>query len=563
MEAIEHEEHEKELEDEIEDIKEDIKKESEIASLLSSIGYTTREYPNGITLGLDLKAIPGSRGVHVDIVHVLDMRNAKYGRTHLAMQSSVLESINRKVDYYLKDVGLGEMLSSREIVTPHGRREIITLKSTSGKSSALHETRSVYVVYKEGTVGPRDLDWLTDSARIIPANEFSLIQKSDSRSLQQEVKNAIQDGKWKELDAGYRTSWMSILPLIIGIASLMGIAASLLTGSGALILPLIAAVLSIPASLYLYRRADSHFAAFDNSQEIELAKLASIGESARLRKTSALNEEKLQMIGDLNFIITPLMGGAIVAIESRDVDAAVSSLLAIMDECVLHYPLKEEPEGTNKGLKKFLKVFEELGGISEEQRVGLSLAYVGVSGYLQSPLPLSEVLEFATTLSQALFDCGILSSEVKASFDDNLNITGMTEWVRTHPMPEDVPIDPVETKHESELKESGESGIDEDTLAEMAAAGLEHNPDEVGPDAAEFEPDEDSLSSEEVSCPVADSEDEVVLVAETVQTKLSEDGSEAEEPLTGSEIVEKAQSKRKSKSSREPLVRKESEAVKA
>lgn len=560
MEAVEQENtDEKEIEPEVK-----AKGESEIVALLSATGYRTREYSNGICMGLALKPIPGSRGVHVDIVHVLDMRNAKFGRTPLAMQSAVLESINKRVELCLEDAGIGDRLITREVVAPHGTREITALRTNSGSSSALHETRSVYVVYANDSVGPRDLDWLTDTSRVIRANEFSLLQKSDSRSLQQEVKNSIKDSKWNDLNIAYRTSWMSILPLITFVASCIGIAASLITGTGSILLPFVVAALSLPAFLYLYRKADSHFSAFDESRGIEFAKISSIGDGSRLRTTASANEEKMKLVGDLNFVVTPLMGGAIVAAEDRDIDAAASSLVALMDECVLHSPLKDAPKGSERGLLKFLKLFEELGtGFDEDQAAKLGVAYTAISGHIQSPVDFNELLQHIATLTQALFDCGILTREVKDSFDDNLNFTGMKKYVDDHPMPVDVPIPPVPPKASVVPSETDVEEIDEDALAEMAAAGLDV------PSSKSSEVDT-SGSSEEVDSPVdesstevSDSEKEPVSVAETIQTKLSEDGSEAEAPMTGSEVVEIVRSKRKSKETGSTMTAKEREAVKA
>ena len=82
------------------------KKKHDISDALEVTGHFTTRYPNGLTLGVRLEAIPGTRGVHVDVIYVLDLREAEFGKSGLAMRAAVLESINRSLPRVLGDVGL-------------------------------------------------------------------------------------------------------------------------------------------------------------------------------------------------------------------------------------------------------------------------------------------------------------------------------------------------------------------------------------------------------------------------------------------------------------------------
>jgi len=94
------------------------KKKNDISDALEVTGHFTTRYPNGLTLGVRLEAIPGTRGVHVDVVYVLDLREAEFGKSGLAMRAAVLESINRTLSRVLGDVGLDEFMNEQTVLTP-------------------------------------------------------------------------------------------------------------------------------------------------------------------------------------------------------------------------------------------------------------------------------------------------------------------------------------------------------------------------------------------------------------------------------------------------------------
>ena len=110
------------------------KKEHEISAALEVTGHFTVRYPNGLTLGVRLESVPGTRGVHVDVVYVLDLREAEFGTSGLAMRAAVLESINRSLPRVLGDVGLEEFLKEQTVLTPWGRVRLPLLRGSSGKT---------------------------------------------------------------------------------------------------------------------------------------------------------------------------------------------------------------------------------------------------------------------------------------------------------------------------------------------------------------------------------------------------------------------------------------------
>ena len=66
----------------------DEQKEYDISRSLKLTGHVTTRYANGLTLGVRMEAIPGTRGVHVDIVFVLDLREAAFGKGGLRLDES-------------------------------------------------------------------------------------------------------------------------------------------------------------------------------------------------------------------------------------------------------------------------------------------------------------------------------------------------------------------------------------------------------------------------------------------------------------------------------------------
>ncbi len=397
---------------------------SDITKVLKSAGHRTVEYPNGLVLGIRLVGIPGTRGVHMDIVHVLDLRRAKFGRSNLAVQAAILESISRPMENLLADIEMDDHLGMKFLLSPLGKMELKVLRSFDESSTSLvHETRTVYAVFSEGS-SSRDLLWLTDSSRIVPDSELALLLSSDSRSHLNAVQKSVCSDKWGYLEGGYKRAWFGILPVVMGIFGGLGIVGSFMVG-GTLLIPLGVSIISFLLAIWMFRTANSAMNNFQETLNSELQEMACIGDTARIE--SAINENTtcLEIVGTLNFIITPLMDSATIAMERGDLDDSINSLCSILDECVRFAPLTSSNElrlSGDPGLEKFIGLFKHLGlALQDGEEEALGLSYVALTGHHSSPVKEHELLEHLGNLNNLLFDVGALSPEVKNRIDDLLN----------------------------------------------------------------------------------------------------------------------------------------------
>ncbi len=403
----------------------------DIELALQKTGHYTCSYPNGFTVGVRLEAIPNTRGVHVDVVMVLDMRVARFGKSGLAMRAAVLETVNRPLTKILDDVGLSGRLQERSFFTARGRVRLPVLISPDGKrSSFVHETRNVYVV--TGSVRPSiDLSWLTDSKRIVPASEFTLVRNSDARALLPSLNKVVDREKWVALERAVKFGWWSMAA--VASTLLGGLSFVNALGAGQMApLPLLMMVVSLFSLLYLYRACDVHLQRFNSSCIIEKERLDVLGDKNRIEQAIHENRSMLSLVGDLNFIVSPLMASAAESLRDDDLSGAITSACAVLDECVRHSTSKGDATGLfgskDEGLNKFLGLFESLGASTEKER--LALAYVALSGYPDTPIPESELAEHIGVLNNTLFDAGILRPHVKDAVDDILNQWAMEITVK-------------------------------------------------------------------------------------------------------------------------------------
>jgi hypothetical protein len=198
-----------------------------------------------------------------------------------------------------------------------------------------------------------------------------------------------------------------------------------------------------------------------------------LGDADRISKSIIENEDKLVLIGDLNFVVSPLIATAGRALEEGDVDAAVSASCSVLDECVRLAPLESSSNSgamrsTDVGLRKFLGLFEDLGGVDEEE--SLALAYVGLTGHVTKAITFGETVEHLTQLNNALYQIGALRPDIKASIDDHLNQRGMKEAIEE--IDKELAYDDVETpevvkKSEPDIVEEVESVSQEDDDVEL------------------------------------------------------------------------------------------------
>lgn len=523
---------------------------SDITKILKSADYWTVDYPNGLVLGIRPIGIPSTRDVHLDVVHVLDLRRAKFGRSNLAVQAAILESVNRPVENLLRDVEMDGLLDTKSLLSPLGRIEFKVLRSFNKDSiSNIHETRTIYAIFKEGSSN-RDFSWLTDISRILPNNELPLLLSSDSRSQFHAVQTRVNPDKWNDLESGYKKAWFGVLPVLMGIFSGLGIFGSLIAG-GSLLIPLIVCSISIPLALWIFKNARSAIKSFQDSLNSELKEMVKIGDAERVEAALAENTTSLEIVGTLNFIITPLMHSAAEAMERGDVDGSIISLCSVLDECVRFAPLSPRSELTlsgDPGLEKFITLFKNLGlAFQEGEEEALGLAYVALTGHSSSPVMESELIEHLGTLNNLLFDIGALSPEVKNKIDDLLNFRAGGKMIEELNQELAIPDD-FEALISTESALSDEERALHDEIAETYPIErlTEKTEDESG-SAFEPEPEESeddtSLQPSEESHPVIVAETVSEGPNEIVQARLGPE----EVPETGDTVVKRARKRERSR----------------
>ena len=257
-------------------------KARDVEIALVETGHQVHEYTNGLTVGLRLAVVPGKRGVHADIAYVLDLREARFGKSSLAMKAAVLESIGRPLQSVLYDIGLSDRLTALSMSTVWGRLSMPALrnKSDSG-ASMIHETRTVYAIVNDARPS-KDLSWLTDDSRIMTIDEFSSYRTSDVRSTLAELQNSIGSDKWDTVQRVMKVGWIAILPVIMAVSGLVGSIMVLAQGAGSLLLPLTSLGLGIPIALLLLLDSRRNFKEFKAMVTKEESDLLEVGDGRRV-----------------------------------------------------------------------------------------------------------------------------------------------------------------------------------------------------------------------------------------------------------------------------------------
>ncbi len=404
------------------------KEDYDIETALKLTEHFTSRYPNGLTLGVRLEAVPGTKGVHVDIVFVLDLRKAEFGKGGLAMRAAVLETVNRDLERVLGDVGLVGFLQEQSVLTPFGRVRLPLMRGTKNDSlSLMHETRTVYVI-TESAKPSADLTWLTETCRIVTADQFALIRQSDARSKLPDLKKSVEGSKWNLLETGISRGWfgvLSLLALAIGLSSLIAV---ILAGSGSLLIPVIASAAAGVVGGWLLSSSRNSISSFVETLTREQEQLRTVGDASRITKSIEENEEKLQLIGNVNFVVSPLVAEAAAAMKNSNLEKTVNISCTVLDECVRLSPAEASSKSLlmgDSGLRKFIGLFEHLGGDIEEEK--LALGYVGLTGHLLRPINFGEAVSHLTELVNALYNIGALRPDIKEGIDDHLNFGSMKE----------------------------------------------------------------------------------------------------------------------------------------
>ncbi len=458
------------------------KEDYDLETALKLTEHFTSRYPNGLTLGVRLDAVPGTKGVHVDIVFVLDLRKAEFGTGGLAMRAAVLETVNRDLERVLSDVGLVGFLHEHNVLTPFGRVRLPLMRGMKNDSlSLMHETRTVYVI-TENAKPSADLTWLTATGRIVTADQFALIRQSDARSKLPDLKKSVEGSKWNLLETGIARGWfgvLSLLALAIGLSSLIAV---ILAGSGSLLLPVIASAAAGAIGGWLLSSSRNSITSFVETLSREKEQLKTVGDASRITKSIEENEEKLQLIGHVNFVISPLVAEAAAAMKNSNLEKTVNISITVLDECVRLSPAEASSKSllmADSGLRKFIGLFEYLGGSIEEEK--LALGYVGLTGNLLRPINFGEAVSHLTELVNALYNIGAIRPDIKEGIDNHLNFSSYNETLeilnkdlaKPGPTFDESPKvpQPIEVEDDEEIPqivESGEEESDEiDELTEM------------------------------------------------------------------------------------------------
>jgi hypothetical protein len=293
--------------------------------------------------------------------------------------------------------------------------------------SLMHETRTVYVI-TESAKPSADLTWLTETGRIVTADQFALIRQSDARSKLPDLKKSVEGSKWNLLETGIERGWfgvLSLLALAIGLSSLIAV---ILAGSGSLLIPVIASAAAGALGGWLLSSSRNSISSFVETLTREQEQLKTVGDALRITKSIEENEEKLQLIGHVNFVISPLVAEAAAAMKNSNLEKTVNISCTVLDECVRLSPAEVSSKSLlmgDSGLRKFIGLFEYLGGNVEEEK--LALGYVGLTGHMLRPINFGEAVSYLTDLVNSLYNIGAIRPDIKEGIDDHLNFGSMKE----------------------------------------------------------------------------------------------------------------------------------------
>jgi len=440
--------------------------------------HRVRRLPNGIITGVRLAGVKGARAVHLDIVHVLDLRLARLGKTTLSMQAAVLETMQRETDAVLRDVGLDGMMHERAYWTAAGKISMSVLDH-EGKYSLVYETRTAYVVHD----GPRpssDFAWLTEPSRVVPASEFQLSRRSDMRAMSNELSRQIDSEKWSLLERSM-SGWYVILAVGASLSGLVGVSLSLASGNS-IIVPALAACIGLAFVLLAVHRTRKVVTAFRESVNSETSRLRELGDASRIRNSLHESDSHLKLVCDLNFVISPLAVETAKAVANKDLEAAIRTASGVVDECVRASPGRAEVADTklggDEGLAKFLGLFESLGSLTEERAASLALAYVGLSSPGPSGLKEETLMGHLTALNFALYEVGLLRPDAKDQIDDLLNMRALEVAVQSTAVEPDEMDGVSEPDVEKWTRETAEDQLDAPIPGQQASSSVS---DETAP----------------------------------------------------------------------------------
>ncbi len=455
-------------------------KSHDVARVLLDSGHRVAQLPNGVTLGVRLEGIPYSCGVHVDVVFVVDLRRARFGRGPFAMKTALWPIVTQRLDSLLEHVALSDVLKTRTILTQRGRISFDVLEHPDGRSTSfIHETRTIYVV--TGDLRPTvDLSWLTRPSRVVTAEEFPLVRASDIRASRPVLEEVVDAEKWEDLESLIRSTWISIF--LTGLAALLFLSYAVGLGSTSLLVhgPLIIAAAGLAVVVvWLQLRAGRLFRAFVETTEREIRALQRSDDVGIVERHFSEAGDALRILESLQIRVPPLLISAAEALRSHDCNVAVQLASAILDDCVTLSTFgvvsDDEFATADTGLGVFLGLFDVL--VPHFDRAQLAHAYVALtSASLSEDIGEDEIAEHLGTLANALFDMGVLGPDAKEEVDDILNAWAMeyTAQRLSRELGEETPADDTDSEESisgSSLGTERDSVQTEEELAVLRMLG--------------------------------------------------------------------------------------------
>lgn len=509
------------------------KEEYDIVNALEQANHITRTYSNGLTLGIRFNPIPGTRTVHADMVYVFDWRRAIFPRNSMALKAAILEVFERNTQDVFRDFGLDHRLDVIERRTTKGSIELPVLsQEKGGKSSFLQETRSIYVVTKD-TAPVVDFSWLTDPGRVVGVDNFLLARKSDIRSVVPEIEKRIEKAKWDLLQSGIEFTWAGILSAIFALISALTAFYTYLTQAASILFPIIAAIAGFSACLGSIILGRRKVTAFNMMLTREREEIKRVGDDYRIQQTKKDDQELLDTLRTMRFVVSPLMGRVVGSLHVRDFVGACSAAEKVLDELVRLSPYEEMEKKTDPGLNKFLTLFQYLDPDYDEAT--LSMTYVAFTDPNSGITESGRIIDHTSILLESLYRSGIIPPESKAEIDAMLSERGLKEF---------------KGRLDTDLADANETVVEVDTSMVSDSDG----------DTADFDTrffalmDEDRVASESNSDEASTESDAAkmpVIFAQTAEISdaqtNSSDSPEIEENIpmdkTANQVIERIKTK--------------------
>ena len=524
MEVEENETVEKKVEDE---------EVSDIQRVLEDASFRVRIYPNGITTGFRFKGIPRTRGVHVEVVHVIDLRIASFGTTNFARKSAILARTNRDIGSILAEHKMHDRYVEKRIWTMKGRITLKMLRTQNLRTcSLIHQTTNVYAIH-DGTGTGIDFSWLMNRNHVLSIEELYRTLKGDTLHVKG-LQELILPDKWENIQRGYERSIEAILTLSLGFVGIFSLLASISLPGRDLTWSLLGILIGFVSGSILTLNARKYLTKFLESVTNEFKLLSERCDVERLDKACIEKDDQMTLVNELNFSISSLMGAASDAIEAAKVDEAVAKVNEILDELIEMSPIESNDEEISEsGLRKVLGLFESFGIDTGDYKI--QHAYVAFTGHRETRLSIEEATRHLASLNNALYATGIIRPEAKDKIDDRMNIRDA--WQLTKKGFEDIPDVRIEDAGRegdeydsiiSEMsEEGGKSSVDEDTQVEVSS-----------PESFGNQQETESEEQEEEKKPTP--EIQAKLVEEQVPDELIEEQNEeqVQVPKTAKEVIE-------------------------